>query len=93
MLKSTPQKLLAEGTDWRFLNELKNGVENLSVAGTRVPTVRFSPLGFLSRRRPAVIAGCLVLGAPDEIHYGRSHAAAQAQKLSTKSMVHDVLLS
>jgi NitT/TauT family transport system substrate-binding protein len=23
MLKSTPQKLLAEGTDWRFLNELK----------------------------------------------------------------------
>jgi NitT/TauT family transport system substrate-binding protein len=23
MLKSTPQKLLAQGTDWRFLNELK----------------------------------------------------------------------
>jgi NitT/TauT family transport system substrate-binding protein len=23
MLKSTPQKLIAEGTDWRFLNELK----------------------------------------------------------------------
>jgi NitT/TauT family transport system substrate-binding protein len=23
MLKSTPQELLAQGTDWRFLNELK----------------------------------------------------------------------
>jgi NitT/TauT family transport system substrate-binding protein len=23
MLKSTPQKLIAEGTDWRFFNELK----------------------------------------------------------------------
>ena len=23
MLKSSPQKLLAQGTDWRFLNELK----------------------------------------------------------------------
>jgi NitT/TauT family transport system substrate-binding protein len=23
MLKSTPQKLLAQGTDWRFFNELK----------------------------------------------------------------------
>jgi NitT/TauT family transport system substrate-binding protein len=23
MIKSSPQKILAEGTDWRFLNELK----------------------------------------------------------------------
>ena len=23
MIKSTPQKILAQGTDWRFLNELK----------------------------------------------------------------------
>jgi NitT/TauT family transport system substrate-binding protein len=23
LIKSTPQKILAEGTDWRFLNELK----------------------------------------------------------------------
>jgi NitT/TauT family transport system substrate-binding protein len=23
MLKSTPQKIIAQGTDWRFLNELK----------------------------------------------------------------------
>jgi NitT/TauT family transport system substrate-binding protein len=23
MLKSTPQQLIARGTDWRFLNELK----------------------------------------------------------------------
>ena len=23
MIKSTPQKLIAHGTDWRFLNELK----------------------------------------------------------------------
>jgi NitT/TauT family transport system substrate-binding protein len=23
LLKSSPQKLLAEGADWRFLNELK----------------------------------------------------------------------
>jgi NitT/TauT family transport system substrate-binding protein len=23
MIKSTPQRLIAEGTDWRFLNDLK----------------------------------------------------------------------
>jgi len=23
MIKATPQKLIAQGTDWRFLNELK----------------------------------------------------------------------
>jgi NitT/TauT family transport system substrate-binding protein len=23
MIKNTPQKIIAEGTDWRFLNELK----------------------------------------------------------------------
>jgi len=23
MIKSTPQRLIAQGTDWRFLNELK----------------------------------------------------------------------
>ena len=23
LMKSTPQKIIAEGTDWRFLNELK----------------------------------------------------------------------
>ncbi len=23
MVKSTPQRLIAQGTDWRFLNELK----------------------------------------------------------------------
>jgi NitT/TauT family transport system substrate-binding protein len=23
MIKSSPQKLIAQGTDWRFLNELK----------------------------------------------------------------------
>ena len=23
MIKSTPQKILSQGTDWRFLNELK----------------------------------------------------------------------
>ena len=23
MIKTTPQKLIAQGTDWRFLNELK----------------------------------------------------------------------
>jgi NitT/TauT family transport system substrate-binding protein len=23
MIKSTPQAIIAEGTDWRFLNELK----------------------------------------------------------------------
>jgi NitT/TauT family transport system substrate-binding protein len=23
MIKSTPQKIIAEGTNWRFLNELK----------------------------------------------------------------------
>ena len=25
MIKSSPQKILAQGTDWRFLNELKKG--------------------------------------------------------------------
>ena len=24
MIKSSPQKIIADGTDWRFLNELKN---------------------------------------------------------------------
>ena len=24
MIKASPQKLIAQGTDWRFLNELKN---------------------------------------------------------------------
>jgi NitT/TauT family transport system substrate-binding protein len=24
MIKSSPQKILAQGTDWRFLNELRN---------------------------------------------------------------------
>jgi len=23
MIKATPQKIIADGTDWRFLNELK----------------------------------------------------------------------
>jgi len=23
MIKSTPQKIISQGTDWRFLNELK----------------------------------------------------------------------
>ncbi len=32
MIKSTPQKLIAQGTDWRFLNELKKGTESLSAA-------------------------------------------------------------
>jgi NitT/TauT family transport system substrate-binding protein len=27
MLKSSPQKLLAQGTDWRFLNELKRELQ------------------------------------------------------------------
>jgi NitT/TauT family transport system substrate-binding protein len=24
MIKSSPQKIIAEGTDWRFLNEIKS---------------------------------------------------------------------
>jgi hypothetical protein len=27
IIKSSPQKLLAKGTDWRFFNELKEGAE------------------------------------------------------------------
>jgi NitT/TauT family transport system substrate-binding protein len=27
MIKSSPQKLIAQGTDWRFLNELKKELE------------------------------------------------------------------
>ena len=27
MIKSTPQKLIAQGTDWRFLNELEKGLK------------------------------------------------------------------
>jgi len=27
MIKSRPQKLIALGTDWRFLNELKKGLK------------------------------------------------------------------
>ena len=28
MIKTTPQKLLAQGTDWRFLNELKKELKD-----------------------------------------------------------------
>jgi len=28
MIKSTPQKLIAQGTDWRFLNELKQELKS-----------------------------------------------------------------
>ena len=27
LLKSTPQKLIAEGTDWRFLDELEKALK------------------------------------------------------------------
>jgi hypothetical protein len=27
LIKSTPQKILAQGTDWRFFNELKTELE------------------------------------------------------------------
>ena len=27
LLRSTPQKLIAEGTDWRFLDELKKALK------------------------------------------------------------------
>jgi NitT/TauT family transport system substrate-binding protein len=29
MIKTNPQRLIAQGTDWRFLNELKKGAEGL----------------------------------------------------------------
>ena len=32
MISSSPNKIIAEGTDWRFLNELKQGAEGLSLA-------------------------------------------------------------
>jgi len=31
LIKSTPQKIIAKGTDWRFLDELKRGAEGVSV--------------------------------------------------------------
>jgi NitT/TauT family transport system substrate-binding protein len=27
MIKSSPQKIIADGTDWRFLDELKRGLK------------------------------------------------------------------
>ncbi len=34
MIKSSPQKIIAQGTDWRFLNELKRELKGVS-AGSR----------------------------------------------------------
>ncbi len=33
MIKSDPNKLIAQGTDWRFLNELKRGAEGVAASG------------------------------------------------------------
>jgi NitT/TauT family transport system substrate-binding protein len=30
LIKATPQKIIADGTDWRFLNELKARAEGVS---------------------------------------------------------------
>ena len=30
MIKSSPQKIIADGTDWRFLNELKRELKRVS---------------------------------------------------------------
>ena len=35
MVRSTPQKLIAQGTDWRFLNELKKELRGMDAAGVR----------------------------------------------------------
>jgi hypothetical protein len=36
MIKSSPQKIIAEGTDWRFLNELKRELK-VYAGAARVP--------------------------------------------------------
>jgi NitT/TauT family transport system substrate-binding protein len=36
MIRSGPQKIIADGTDWRFLNELKRGCEQLAGGVLRV---------------------------------------------------------
>ena len=36
MIKSGPQKIIAQGTDWRFLNELKEGVKGATRAQREV---------------------------------------------------------
>ena len=64
MLKSTPQKLLAEGTDWRFLNELKQRVEDLGERSTsvRISTGKERPMQIIQNRR-RFLAGAASAGA------------------------------
>jgi NitT/TauT family transport system substrate-binding protein len=35
MIKSSPQKIIADGTDWRFLNELKRELKTQKGGGPR----------------------------------------------------------
>jgi NitT/TauT family transport system substrate-binding protein len=37
MIKSSPQNILAQGTDWRFLNELKKRAEGVASRARRMP--------------------------------------------------------
>ncbi len=41
MIKSSPQKIISQGTDWRFLRELKEGVEGMSISDFRFWIVGF----------------------------------------------------
>jgi hypothetical protein len=49
MIRSTPQKIIAQGTDWQFLNELKKELkitrrESLNATGAVLLGVRPSPV-------------------------------------------------
>ena len=71
-IKSTPQKVIAEGTDWRFLNELKRELKTLedmkrpgSFGGARIVDLLLAAGGRcllpLHRRRPTrtvTTSGC-----------------------------------
>ncbi len=47
MIKSTPQKLIAQGTDWRFLNELKRELKVSKLPTIAFPASRSIKSGFL----------------------------------------------
>jgi hypothetical protein len=37
MIQSSPQKIIAQGTDWRFLNELKKALKGSAETSRRRP--------------------------------------------------------
>ena len=83
MLKSTPQKLLAQGTDWRFLNELKQRVEDVSNRRPRAISEKEKPMQIIQNRR-RFLAGAAAAGAAGPCRHHDTSARAEPPPETTK---------